>query len=517
MNQIDRNLKILPDVPGLYGFVLFIALVLFGGSKALNCADTLWHIRAGAIMLEQRSLLTHDIFSHTAYGQPWVAHEWLSEIIMALLHQFGGLPAVTIFYFLLVAFAFVVLFKITLKYAGERTVLILVFIAFLFSYSHLLARPHIFTWFFGAITLYILHEGGRKFYFLPLIVALWANLHGGVMLGLALQGIFVLGFFFENWERGQPATQIKRLALHQKRAVIVLFLSILAIGLNPFGYRLFLFPFSVASSVFSAGISEWRGPNLQELWHVRMYLLAIMLILLCNIKQVSWTDRFLVLFFINAGLTHVRHISVAAMFLTPFLASQIAPLIRRFHFPLKRSKSGQKDLELSSRSGPILTLLFAVLFFGLTASHIPAWNRLEKSLFSLPEKFSSGVISYLEKNQLKENLFNEYTLGGFLIYAMNPAPKVFIDGRADMYGEKIFTDYGKIVKIDPEIEQLLDEYNIETILFPKSHILPRYLRTGNNWDKVYSDDEVVVLVRRNPISDGSSQAGVDMIELGIED
>ena len=177
---------ILPDMAGLFCLIGFVGLVGFQGASALVDADTLWHIKSGLAMLEKGTILTQDIFSHTAHGKDWLAHEWLAEVIMAACHSIGGLPLVVIFYFLLIAFTYWLLFKIANRYAGEWASFFSVFIAILISNNHLLARPHIFSWFLGVITLYILHKGGRRLYFLPPLIALWSNLHGGVVLGLLL-------------------------------------------------------------------------------------------------------------------------------------------------------------------------------------------------------------------------------------------------------------------------------------------------------------------------------------------
>jgi hypothetical protein len=95
---MKKNTPILPDTAGVLSLVLFSSLVFLGGKYLLRCADTLWHIKAGSIMLAQRSLISHDIYSHTADGKPWMAHEWLSEVVMALCHQVAGLAGVVVFY-----------------------------------------------------------------------------------------------------------------------------------------------------------------------------------------------------------------------------------------------------------------------------------------------------------------------------------------------------------------------------------------------------------------------------------
>ncbi len=219
MTRHNRGFAILPDFSGFICFAIFAALVS-RGSSLLNCADTFWHIKAGTVMLERGEILTHDIFSHTAYGKPWTAHEWLAEIIMASLHRVAGLPGVVVFYCLLAALTFWLLFKIANMYAGELVSALCVGVAFLLAKGHLLARPHLFTWLLGVITLYLLIKGGRLLYILPFLTALWANLHGGVLLGLVLQGIFLVGHILECWPIKEIFAQRYSIARECKKPIV---------------------------------------------------------------------------------------------------------------------------------------------------------------------------------------------------------------------------------------------------------------------------------------------------------
>ena len=505
---MQRRLKLLPDIAGLYCFFLFICLIGFAGKKALADADTLWHIKAGTAMLEKGEVLTQDIFSHTAFGKAWFAHEWLAEVIMAAFHQLGGLPLVVIFYFLVISFTFWLLFKIANQHAGELAAFVSVLIALVIANSHLLARPHIFSWLFGVATLYLLTKGGRWTYCLPPLLAVWSNLHGGVVLGLLLQGIFIAGAILDK-RTLLESLQNWKLTIHECRVpLFVLLLSTLAVGVNPFGYQLFAFQFQATSTVFSNGIAEWRAPNLQSMRFFRLYLLSIGMILLARKTKVPWTERLLLLFFINASLTHVRHVSLAGIFLTPFIASSLDNWGQRLSSFRHRVK-GSKNIRLSSISGPIATpVLFAVIV-SVSISGLPAWEKISGTLFSLPEKFSSEAVHYIEQNPPQGNVFNEYSLGGYLIYALDPPLPVFIDGRADVYGEKFFEDYTRIASLKEDVDELLTKYRIDWVIFPSSP-LTRYLKTGGGWEEVYSDDQATILVRKASAKKGQLvQTGIN--------
>lgn len=492
-----RPLKILPDIAGAYSFVIFICFVLFAGKKALGDGDTLWHIKFGDLILERGELITRDIFSHTAAGTPWTSHEWLAEIVMAAVHRVAGLPGVVIFYFLIAALSFWILFKIAQKCGAEEWLSIFaVSLALCLSLTHLLARPHIFTWLFGLITLYLLLRGGRSLFLLPLLMIPWTNLHGGFALGLVLQGLFLAGSVLDRLLTAAPRPGWRALWDEHKTLCIVLLLSLAATGINPFGYRLLLFPFEVTSDAFSTLIGEWMSPSLQAFWHFRLYLLFLFFLLFFSGPGISWFNRLLLLFLVNASLTHARHISIVGLFLTPLVVQGIGPCLERLPLSRKRAVSGD-DLSLSPATGPLATVALFFLLISLSALHWTPWERLTGVILPYPEKFSSGVVEFLRESPPEGNLFNNDEWGDYLIYAMDPPPKLFIDGRLDMYGGQILEDYSKIVHIDEDADALLDSYEIEWVLFPPGPIT-RYLKAKGTWQEVYGDDQVSVLARMTP-------------------
>jgi hypothetical protein len=494
-HPMKQGTPILPDIPGVLCLVLFLALVPLGGEYLLRCADTLWHIKAGAVMLEQRSLLTHDIFSHTAAGQPWMAHEWLAEIIMALVHQVGGLAGVVIFFALIAALTFWLLMRLARHYLDDLPAIFCGLTALLLAGSHLLARPHLFTWLLGTLTLYILTVRRDKLWLLPLITLAWANLHAGFFFGLLLQTIFIAGFILDRRPSHFALLPWLQEAQKQKKPALILLLSVLAAMINPFGPELFLFPFHVTGEVFILNIWEWLPPNMRSMWYFRFYILLLLVLLVFHRRSLSWTNLLLLLFFIDAAFRHSRHVSLAGIFLTPLLIELLTPWAEKLRHLLAARQSTAKQLTLSPASGPILALVLAAALFSFAGFNQPTWHRVTANFVTLPETFSPAAIDFLAESPPSGKMFNDYSLGGYLIYALNPPQPVFIDGRADMYGEEIFTDYGKITKVTEDTDALLQQYDIDWIIFPWDRPLIRYLNAGGGWAEIYRDDQLAILVR----------------------
>jgi len=412
---------------------------------------------------------------------------------MALVHRVAGLPGVVIFYFFLVSLTFWLLFRILSRLSGDWLAFFIISLTLAISSSHLLARPHLFSWFFGVLTLDILLRGGRWLFFLPPLTALWTNFHGGFLLGLTLQFIYIFGPLLDNFSES-GFKNLGAFWVSNRTRILVLLVSILAVGLNPFGYRLLLFPFQVTETIFSTTIGEWLSPDLQGLWHFRLYLLFIITLLFFSNKYLSWTSRCLLLVLLNAALTHARHFSIAALFLTPFFLEALMPwaekLRRRFSI---RVRSRGRELELSPLSGPmILTVVFGLLIC-LSWINNSTWTRLADVLIPMPKSYSSAGIEFIGEHRFSGNLFNDYTWGGYLLYGLDPPPKVFIDGRADMYGKKVFEDYLEISRLEVDPIKKFKEYGVTWVVYPPEKGLSRYLELHPAWSEIYRDKQVVIL------------------------
>jgi hypothetical protein len=281
----------------------------------------------------------------------------------------------------------------------------------------------------------------------------------------------------------------------EHRDAILLFgACTLAVAINPFGFRLYLFPFDVASPIFVQEIGEWRSPNFQKLWYARAWFIALLGVALLFGRNLAWRWKLLLLFIAWQALGHVRHLSMAALLLAPCFACYFGELFSKRR--LRRTKPANRDeLILSPWTGPLATLSLLFLFIAFSAtSHSGPLDRFEEK-FRLPESYSQEALEFLSQGFPSGNLLNDYEWGDYLLYGLEAPPKVFIDGRADMYGEQIFSDYLKMARLEKETDSLIEKYQINWVIFPKDHLLVRHLRGCNDWDLLYEDNVVTVLNR----------------------
>jgi len=344
-----------------------------------------------------------------------------------------------------------------------------------------------------ALTLYLLERGGRWPWLLLPVTVLWINLHGGVLFGLAIQLIFIAGKLLDHVQ-STSALCLRSWWNTSKAALLLLALCIAATCLNPFGYQILLYPLMVAAPVYTQAIVEWQSPDFQQEWFARIWVVALMFLTIWIGRKLSWRWLLLLLFLLWQTLGHVRHLSMAALLLIPCFALLFKDLGSRLNFQ-RRTNPERLELALSPWSGPLAIVFFALVFIGAAGTNALSIGNIVREMYQPPKDYAP-VMTFLREGHPSGNLLNEYEWGDYLLYGLDRPPRVFIDGRADMYGPEIFTDYRKIIGLEKETEELLDKYEIEWVLFPKDHQLVRYLRDCKSWRSLFDDQKVEILIRQ---------------------
>ena len=316
----------------LFSSAFSLSLSLFAGKGLLNDCDTGYHIRAGEYILKTLSIPRQDIFSFHAPPLSWTAHEWLSEVIMAMVHRSFGLTGIVIFFSLIISLAYSLFFKI-LK--ADNNIVLSVFFALLVlssSMIHWLARPHIFSLLLMIIWYYLLDEYQYKdrnyLYVLPLIMLLWVNLHGGFLAGFILIGIYLFG----NIVKFITSHDLEKSIYKRKAKLLGLttIVCLLVCLINPFGYHILLFPFKLVSNKFIMDhINEFLSPNFHEPLLFKYFLLLMFVIFALSAVKINLIELLLILMFTNMSLYSVRYIPLFSIIAAPILLRQLRTILAR--------------------------------------------------------------------------------------------------------------------------------------------------------------------------------------------
>lgn len=322
---------LMPSLEGVIGIFIFL-MVLSDGNRLFHDTDPAWHIATGDYILANWEVPKHDIFSHRMYGQTWIAHEWLSDVIFAVLHKVYGFNGIVVLSAYLISVTFVILFKtLSARKLNILIVTVVTILAALTSYVHWLARPHLFTLCLTVIwhTLLESHQAeSKKFhYFLfPILLVIWANLHGGYVLGLALIGVYALGNILNCMQRAAPLSRRESVDKALSLGLIGV-LCVLAALVNPYGYRLLLFPFeTLGASDVNPYIPEWQSISFREISIYQIYFLSVVMTLLMARQKLDAVQLILIALTVHMFFSAKRYIPIFAVLMAPALGRSLNTL-----------------------------------------------------------------------------------------------------------------------------------------------------------------------------------------------
>lgn len=443
-------------------FILVLALPLgLASSRTIfNDGDVSWHLASGQWILNHGRIPISDPFSLTAAGRPWVAMEWLADVILAEgygLASYQGVMAI-------IAAAMIALHALLYSFLRRRagpivvvtTVLIMDFVLLPFT----LARPHVLVWPLLAAWTILNIDACERRQAPPLrgvvILAVWANVHASfpiaAPIGAAIAFDALRKTEWNNWREWAWFGLA----------------SLVAIMLNANGMRGLLYPFHVAGLAMLPLIQEWQPTSMPMTPQFYIGLGICLLVLLYKGVRVPLGRLLLLLMLSALAFSQVRHQSwfviVACCVVPPLLGSE----------PSK---------TLQAR----WLVMLAVPLLLVRAM----WPVVPDNNAANPRRLIAAVPASLRG----QPVFNGYSFGGPLILA---GIKPYIDGRSDMYGDSFVLDYSRIMDGDPaRFSAAVKRYNIRWTMLPAGTRLTRELDTSTSWRRLYADRVGVIHVRRD--------------------
>lgn len=466
----------------LFTTILFISLFAMSTRTVLD-ADVWWHLRTGQWIVDNRTIPHEDPFSLNFQGESWTAHEWLSEIFLILLYKLGGLK--------LLAFSFAGI--ITISYslpfirspgkpyvAGFATVLGAIASAPIWGVRPQMITLMLFSIFLFLIEMHFKTNKAKYLYPLPFLMIAWVNFHAGYMLGIVLCGTYLI---FKWLERYFPYlcsddTAEIRPTYSLIPTLLVLVLCLMAVGLNPNGYYMLIYPFdTLTSQAMMTLIEEWLSPNFHNLeWlPFATLIISVMAIGLFSQKRSSITDIALLAILGYASLRSMRNVPIFAIAVIPILSHHLDGVIRI-----------STTLEAPTRKSSIINIILVAIIFIVSLTHV--LSIVERQAPEEKEKFPVSATEWIRTNKPKGMLFNTYGWGGYLIWNLYPDYKVFIDGRADLYGDEYMREFLATYNADPRWEKRLRESNVNIALVETNSPISSALSENPEWKLVLRTD-----------------------------
>lgn len=472
----SRDLPVAFARSGVAGtlFVGTLALLASVPGRLLGDPDTLWHVAIGRAIVENRAVPWTDTFSYTFTGAPWIAKEWLAQVMFAGAYEIAGWAAVA----LLAALAFALTLALLQDFLETRlpcaSALAITLTAGLLCAPHLLARPHLLAlpliviWARGLIEAVEARDAPPRR--LALVMLAWANVHAGFTIGFVLAGLSALDAVW----RSDPA---RRRGCVMRWSVFLL-LCLAAACTTPYGHRAML----VTVTLFGSGeplpyITEWQPLERDLLGCLGMGAMALTLGLLLARPRENLFRIALVALLAFMTLRHGRFLELLAL-VAPVVV--VDPVLRL---------AGQTRIERvnAPRMAMPVAMLAAALVAGVLLHQHPrpdAHNAPEAALHAAEVRgLTAGRV------------YNAYDFGGFLI---SKGIKTFIDGRSDQIFLGGFTQavHSAADARDPgPFLALLDGYEVCWALVRVGSGEARHLNGSPQWAAIFADADAQVFMR----------------------
>ncbi len=470
--------------------------------RLLGDAGIGWHIRTGQQIIATHTIPRLDSFSSTMAGKPWFAWEWLYDIGVGLLEANLWLNGVVWLTAVVIAAVFASLFRLLIIRGTNLFVaLALLLLAVSASTIHFLARPHVLSWLFTLVWFWILDSSeqdvaARKklLSFLPLLMLLWVNVHGGFLVAFVLLGIFWLAAAWDSFMRKETQFEdsLQKLAAGKRIRDLTWtgLLSCLASLVNPYGWKLHQHVYGYLSNRFLIDhIDEFQSPNFHGV--AQKCFLALLLIAVAavavRIRDLRPAHGLTLLFAIYAGLYASRNVPLAAI----LLALVIGPLLS-----VAPSKPGfsQRMAEIETRQHGHLWPALAILFtLWIAYSGGRAGSTLLMNAHFDPHRMPADAMNYLANHDAKSPVLSPDYWGGYVIYRLYPKSQVVVDDRHDLYGEAFFKSYLNLIHVEPGWQDFLHDHPSAYAVLPKKSALADRLTQSNDWKVLYTDEVAVIL------------------------
>jgi hypothetical protein len=418
--------------------LLVLSLIVLTDVWQKTDPDLWGHIRFGQEMLSSRHIPLRDSYSYTAFGHPWLDHEYLTEIIMAAAYNIGGVVGLKIWKLACITATILMLtIGMAETHAGCLIQLNTLVVGAAVLASHIQFRPQIHTYALFALTLALLardnYRGSAPLWLMVPLMALWSSLHGGFVVGLITLATYAVALGLLAFFKRSGFRHCCRLGLITIIAAAATLLppngfnawrAVLTAVCNPMTYRIIVDwqPLSTAM------IQQWEYSH----YGIVVYLLGLALyaaLVLSVVVRPRGGDFPLVLIALLmclAALKAVRNVPLAAI-------ACVIPVTRHLGLlPSRHAESSAANVFLpiwaqwAIAGGAIL----------LTGSEIFS-SRLPTDI-----AYPSGAVNFMKERQLAGNVLTDFGWGEYLIWHLAPDSKVFVDGRYDtVYPQRVLRDY----------------------------------------------------------------------------
>jgi ABC-type amino acid transport system permease subunit len=500
-------------------FIIWACVVplLFGNRLFNGDGDFARHLRMGEFVLAGGPYQT-DGFAHTFSG-PFLTTEWLSQVTFALANRVGGLPAAAVLAGLLIGAAYALIVQFMRRQGVDPLLAYATgVVAAILGAPHWVARPHIFTFIGLALLLHLAagpgarrtdasgpsarrSDGRTRLVWYALLFAVWANFHGGFVLGIMVLLALAAGDLAEARLASDSAVRGQWIGRARDHGIAAL-VGVAACMANPIGPMLPARVIGILRNDYLLSRTvEFQSPDFHMLYG-RILLVVILAVIatLALRRERPSLPRLAVMLMLLAGALYARrNIPLFGIVALPLLALELDAAFRGLTTAwlarVRATFDAGERIAVRWRWAPWFTVALIVL--GATGGRI-AGTRIVRAEFD-ERTFPVAAVAAAREAGLQGNMLNLFTWGGYIIWAW-PEQRVYIDGMTDFLGNAVLESYSKVLWLEPGWETELDAHDVTLAIMPAGSRVVHALSSKPGWLTWYEDDVATILTLGEPVT-----------------
>lgn len=492
-------------------YLLFFLLLLKNSLRYLD-PDLGWHLRAGEEVVKTGQVNRINYYNYSVgENSTWVNHEWLSDALLFLIYNNSSYFFLSILFALIFCLTLIITQYFIIKnWTIDKKSIIVILPTFLLGliacYPSIGVRVQQLSLLFLLLELIIIYnfekeslkndqQSWKKLIPLPILIVLWANMHGSFLLGICLPYFYLIikiieSFIFIFRKKYSLINKIGsffNFKTKLKKKDLKIFFGFTIISsfcalLTPYGLKLFNFLSSYKNNAYLKLIAEWLPQYYEPFFYFQIIYIGIIIaalftsfLLYKNKKENNSLWQFsLVLFFIFMAIKSKRHFPLLFISSLPFLSTFLYEEIKDVVANIKIKKS---IIDI------FIKVYFNLLFLSIFALLLTKIKIVKNPFIYYCRNYPCQAVEFLKnKPGIKEaRLFNTYGWGGYLTHQW-PEKKIFIDGRlpqVKVNNHSYLEEYLLFFKDEQTIKEKIEEYQLELFLLKKPESAEKSHR--KNW------------------------------------
>ncbi|MGK2849999.1 MAG: hypothetical protein ACSLFN_03705 [Candidatus Limnocylindrales bacterium] len=447
----------------------------------MSTVDLAYHLRAGTEILATAAIPTTDTWTFTAAGSAWFDQQWGAQVIFRLVEQIGGWTGLVALRALATAVIFACLGVIAARRGlGARGGTLLVVLAFVVAAPAMALRPQLFGMVCFAIVLLLL-EGRRwhpgRLWLVPIVVAVWANLHGSFFLGPLALGLTWLADVHDR-------------APSPRSTLLVTMASVAGACLTPAGPLVWVYAIGLsADPTVTARITEWQPTSLRTPAGVAFFasVAAAAALIARRATTVDWPTLAWLGAFVAIGLYAERGIAWWALAAAGPVAALLAPS------DAPRTRPGLRpDPRGIRRVNAVIAGVLVLAGVGL----LPWWRPLDpgtQAPVAVLTDAPSAITAVLrEKATAEDRILNHQAWGSWLEYAV-PAAPVAIDSRIELFTPETWDRYEQVMAGVDGWQAQVEAWGVTVVVLEAEATGARDRFVADGWRVLHEDEDGSIL------------------------